>query len=665
MVVILDDVPGADDIRPALPTAGDCLILVTTRPRLQGLDNAYAMTLGVLTEDDAITLFTQTAGAERTRDGAAVATAVRLCGRLPLAIQVAAGRLRRAHSSGLADLVDELSHSRYRPGHTDLISSQVMSAFELSYEGLTHGEQRLFRQLGLSPCAGIALHAAMALDGGTLADTEAMLTALLDNHLLERATADHFRFHDLTRVYATARAAREEPEPERRKAVSRLLDYYLHTADRADRTLYPHRQRIPVSIGYAPGAAPAVDTAEAARDWLESEWRNILQAAQEAARHEWKRRCADLTHVLADFLETNGYWDEAIAAHTLALQACHDLDDSRGIARSSLELSLVSLRTGHNESAFRHAEEAARIYRSLADRRGEAAALDRIGVIHRNSGRIREALACYLDARELYLATGDLHGVSEALDHAGICYSYLGRYPEAIAHHSEALALYRGVGDRRGEAKSLSNIGGVQRDRGYHRDAMKHWQESLSICEEIGERWSLAILRHNIACIHQYKGNNEEALAGFRRALITYRDTGDLHGQANVFNEIGVTYRCMELFSEALIHHQKAESIAEEIGETCQQAVAHRGIADAQRGSGHYDEALDHYHSALRLAREIGDPSQQAKTLDGIAETMFRMGKREAARLYWRQALDLFQQLGVPEAESVRIRLQTLGGTVP
>jgi tetratricopeptide (TPR) repeat protein len=620
------------------------------------------MLLRPLSADDAIALFTITAGPERTRDNAAaVAKAVRLCGRLPLAIRVTASRFRHSRSSDLADLVDELSHSRDYPGRVDTSNPEVISAFELSYQGLSRGEQQLFRRLGLSPCPGITLHAAVALGGGGLTDTEAALTTLLDHHLLERVTATHFRFHDLTRVYATARAARDEPESQQRKVVGRLLDYYLHTADRADRMLYPYRQRIPVPISYALVAAPAIDTAEAARDWLESEWRNILQAAREAARHEWKRRCADLTHVLADFLETGGYWDEAIAAHTLALQACLDLDDTPGFAQSSLELSLISLRTGHNESALRHAEEAATVYRRLADQRGEAAALDRIGVIHRNSARFREALACHLDARDLYLETGDLHGVAETLDHAGICYSYLGRYSEAIAHHSEAIALYRGAGDRRGEAKSLNNIGGVQRDRGYHRDAMKHWQESLSICQEIGERRSLAILRHNIGCMHQYKGNYQEALAGFRRALITYRDTGDLHGQANVFNEIGATYRYLELYSEALIHHEKAKSIAEEIGETCQQAVAHRGIADAQRGSGHYDEALDHYDSALRLAREIGHPSQQAKTLDGIAETMFRTGKREAARLYWRQALDLFQQLGVPEAESVRIRLQTLG----
>jgi tetratricopeptide (TPR) repeat protein/DNA-binding SARP family transcriptional activator len=656
-VIILDDVPGSEEIRPLLPAAGDCLILVTTRRRLHGLDGADAMILEPLPESDAITLFTLTAGPDIIRDDATVAKAVRLCGLLPLAIRVTASRLRHARSSGLADLVEELARSRDRPGHADVVTPQVTSAFELSYEGLTLAQQRLFRRLGLSPCPSITLHAAVALGGGALTDTEVALTTLLDHHLLERATATHVRFHDLTRAYATIRAARDESEADRRRTVGRLLDYYVHTADRANRILHPHRRRITTPDIRVPLAVPALDTAEAARGWLESEWRNILQAARDAAKHEWKRYCADLVHLLGEFMETSGYWDEAITAHTLALQACRDLDDPQGTAQSALELSLVSLRTGHYETALRHAEEAAAIHRCLADRSGEAAALDRIGMIHRRSAHFRKALAYHVDARELYLETGDLHGVAEALCHAGSCYSRLGRYPEAITHFDEALALYRQVGDRRGEAKTLNNRGGVQRNQGYHRDAMKSLQDSLRIFQDIGGRQYLAMLRHNIGCIHQYKGHHEEALAEYRRALTTFRDTGDLRSQADVLNEIGIAYHCMELHSEALVHHHRAQSIAEEIGESHEQAVAQRGMADAYRGSGYYDEALEHYKSALRLAWEIGDPYQEAKILNGVAETMLRTSGREAARPYWRQALDLFQQLGVPEAESVRIRL--------
>jgi len=89
-----------------------------------------------------------------------------------------------------------------------------------------------------------------------------------------------------------------------------------------------------------------VGTQDDASDWLEAERRSMLQAAQHAGRHEWKRKCADLTHVLADFIDISAYWDDAIAAHTMALQASRDLAEPARIAQACLELSAVSQQTG-------------------------------------------------------------------------------------------------------------------------------------------------------------------------------------------------------------------------------------------------------------------------------------------------------------------------------
>jgi DNA-binding SARP family transcriptional activator len=659
-VVILDDTARHDQIRPLLPVAGRCLILITTRRRLPDLEGARALTLDALSIDDAITLFRKVAGQGRAHDEDEVATAVRLCGRLPLAIQLTAGRLAQDHPPRLGDLVEELSQSPARPGGTGAASPEVMSAFDLSYRALEPDHQRFFRRLGLSPCAHVSLQAAAALGGGTLAEAEKALAALLDHHLLARAPAGQLRFHDLIRGYAAVRAAREDPEPEQRQAVGRLLDYYLHTADQADRVLHPFRRRMPVSVTQPPAASPALGTQEDAAGWLESEWRNILQAAQHAGRHEWKRKCADLTHVLAGFVEIRAYWDEAIAAHTLALQACRDLADPARIAQASLELSEVSQQTGRHEATLPLAEEAAAIYRSLADRRGEAEALDQIGMAHQRAARSREALAYFHEARILYRGAADQRGVAVTLSHSGIACWHLGRYPDAMGHLRDALSLYRDVGDRRGEAKTLNNLGRMQLYFGYHREALEGYQKSLEIFSEIGGAQNEAILYHNIGSVYHYKGSYEEGLAAYRRALAIYRDIGDLPDEADVLNDIGTIYQSAECHDEALIHHQKARLIAEEIGNLSQQVIALRGIAGVRRGSGRYGEAFDHYHTALRLAREIGDPYEEAKILEGIAETTLSTQRPHAARIVFRQALDIFERLGVPEAESARIRIETM-----
>jgi DNA-binding SARP family transcriptional activator/Tfp pilus assembly protein PilF len=658
-IVVLDDAARHDQIRPLLPISGRCLILITTRRKLPDLEGARVLNLDVLPVDEAVGLFRRIAGPGATGDVEEVTSAVQLCGRLPLAIQLAAGRLAQGHPRRLADLIEELAHTPAKLGGNGPASPEVISAFDLSYRALEPDHQRFFRRLGVNPCQDFSLQGAAALGGGTLAEAEKSLAALLDHHLLVRAPAGQFRFHDLIRGYAAVRASRDDPAAEQRQAAARLLDYYLYTADQADRVLHPFRNRIPVSVSYPPATSPALGTQEDAASWLELEWRNILQAAKYAGRHEWKRQCADLTHVLAGFVEIRGYWDDAIDAQTLALQACRELADPARIARASLELSVVSQQSGRHEATLALAEEAAATYQTLADQRGLAEALDQIGLVNQRAARSREALAYFLEASTLYGNAADTHGMATALSHTGIACWHLGRYPDALTYLSEALTLHRDVGDRRGEAKMLNNLGKMQLHCGHHREALESFERSLEIFDDIGGAQNRAILYHNIGSVHHYKGSYEKGLAAYRQALAIYRDIGDLPDEADVLNDIGAIYQSAECYEEALIHYQKARSIAEEIGNLSEQVIALRGLADVRRGSGRYRDAFDDYHTALQLARQIGDPYEEAKVLEGIAEATLSTQKPFAARIIFRQALDIFERLGVPEAESARIRMET------
>jgi tetratricopeptide (TPR) repeat protein len=665
-VVILDDAARYDQIGPLLSAAGQSMILITTRRRLPDLEGAQALTLDVLPMDEAVTLFLRIAGQGRVHEGLGgrdkeeAATAVRLCGFLPLAIQLAAGRLAQDYPPRLADLVGELSQSPARLGSAGPASPEVMSAFELSYRSLEPEHQRFFRRLGLNPCPSVSLQGAAALGGNSLAETDNALTVLLDHHLIAQASVGQFRFHDLIREYAVTCATREESRPEQRQAVGRLLDYYVSAADEADRILHPFRHRLPAPARDTPSAALVLRTQQGAAEWLESEWRNILQAARYAYRHEWKQKCADLTHALAGFLDVSAYWGEAIEAHTLALQASRDAADPARIAQASLDLSEVSQQTGRHEAALPLAEAAAEIYRSLADRRGEAEALDQIGMAKGRAGRFREGLAYFREALITDPDPASKHGVARTLSHAGIVSWQLGRYPDAMDDLKEALSLYRDLADPRGQAKTLNNLGRMQLHLGYHRDALESYQKSLEIFREIGGAQNEAILYHNIGNVYHYKGSYEDGLDAYRRALATFRSIGDLPNESDVLNDIGAIYRSAECYDEALIYHEKARSIAEEIGDLSQQLTAIRGIADVRRECGRGDEALDYYDTALRMAREIGDPYQEAKVLEGIGEAILGTRRPDNARIVFRQALDIFERLGVPEAESARIRIEAM-----
>lgn len=658
-LIILDDVSNSEQIRPIVPVRGDCLIIVVSRRRRTDWPPHRLVTLHPLAADEATALMTRAIDPGAECEPGQIAKAAQLCGYLPLAIHVAAGRLRKHELSGLGELVDELAS--LSGGHRNVSETGrlIMSVFQFSYRQLVVGQQRFFRYLGISPCSEITVDMVMALTGSQADAAEDSIKALLEHHLLEHVSADRFRLHDVVRAYAASRCAEDDSEPDRRHAIGQLIDHYLNALDHANQILFtPLRETAESSV-----QAIRPESIEEARAWLEAEWHNILLIARYAERHEWKQQCADLTHGLGQFLETSGYWKDALDAHSMGLHACRELDDLPRTARAAFDLSLTSLRMGQHQMAEEHAVTAMTLYRSLRNQRGEGAALDRLGLIYWNSSRLRDALAYHQEAIDIYRGIGDISGLAGSLVHAGSVYGALGRYHEETNYLYRALALYRQIEDKRGEAITLNNIGAVQDDQGWHRDAMENYQKSLAIFRQISGKQNLALLDHNMGRVLQYKGNCEDAIVIYRRVLGTYRAIGDLQHQAMALDDIGSAFRLMESYSESLVHHEKAAQIAKEIGDICLHAAAVCGIADAHCGSGRYSAALEDYDRARRLAGEVESPYLKARALYGMAEALLRVRGQEAARIYWREALDIFAQLDLPQAAVVELRLHGLSAS--
>ncbi|WP_342217015.1 AfsR/SARP family transcriptional regulator [Nocardia brasiliensis] len=100
-LLVFDNVADADQVRPLLPGTPSCLVLITSRRRLVELEVSQTLSLDVLSPEDATALFATIVDDERVAaEPDAVAETVRLCGYLPLAIRIAAGRLRGRPGGG-------------------------------------------------------------------------------------------------------------------------------------------------------------------------------------------------------------------------------------------------------------------------------------------------------------------------------------------------------------------------------------------------------------------------------------------------------------------------------------------------------------------------------------------------------------------------------------
>ncbi|WP_460525959.1 AfsR/SARP family transcriptional regulator [Flindersiella endophytica] len=190
MLIVLDNAASEAQVRQLLPGTPGCLTLITSRRQLAGLDDAQAVFLAELPLPDAVDLFADAVGSGRQvtpADRSLVAEVVELCGRLPLAIQLAAARLRHRPGWTVAQLGDRLRQQQGRLAELEAGERSVAASFRLSYEQLDEEQRRAFRLLGLFPSADIDVGALAALAGISEQRADRLLGHLLDTTCSSRA----------------------------------------------------------------------------------------------------------------------------------------------------------------------------------------------------------------------------------------------------------------------------------------------------------------------------------------------------------------------------------------------------------------------------------------------------------------------------------------------
>jgi tetratricopeptide (TPR) repeat protein len=593
-------------------------VLITSRRRLKGLDDAYPLPLDVLPNTDATTLLRTVAGAERfSLDDPALAEITELCGRLPLALRIAGALLRHRPTwapEHLAELLRDL-HQRVHAlsdGERDL-----GAAFDLSYGALDEQLRLLFRRLGLVPGPDLDAYATAALTGTTSQTATRLLEDLVDHNLLIAHRTGRYRLHDLLRAHARA-LGDHDPAHDRQAALDRLLDYYHHTAGRADALVTPYPR--PVLEVSPPAHAPALPDQEAAWAWLRTERPNLLAALSCTTTHT-PQRSIGLTASLATLLRIDGPLTQAIILDSTVAGVAEQAGDRRGQADALTELGNVRAMTGDHLGAMRDLREALRLYQTLGERRGQATALGELGQKRFLMGDYAGGASDLQKALELHRDLGDRHGQASTLAWLGQIRQATGDYPAATGDHQEALRLYRDLGDRRGQANILIELGQIGLSTGDYPGAARDLQAALDL----------------------------------------HRDFGHQLGQASALAELGNVRRLTGDFPGAVQYLEAALELYRRLGYRGNEAWALNHYAAAIAATGNHTRALNLYLDALRLARETRQPDDEARALEGIGDWYLRTGDTEAGTTQLRLALDIFQRLTLtPDTDRVQARLTQL-----
>jgi hypothetical protein len=314
MLILCDDAGSAEQVRPLLPGARGCLVLVTARPSLMRLHLTAWLNLDVLSEAAAIALLAAGVGDDRVADELEAAGEVtRYCGRLPLALSLAAARLRSRPQWTVAELARRLSDEHRRLDELSGADNDVRASFALSYNDLDPVARSLFRGLSLLGYADFGRGAGAALLGGIdyVTAAENALDRLADVKLIEVTGPVRYRLHDLVRLYAAERLDAEVTVTARKSALRRAMEYYL----------------IRTRDNWAVLADPlsTVDARAEAESWFGRSRSSVVAAVDQAATLGETRLAQQLAEAITPYLSGHGYpVDLAAVSATAARLATGD-----------------------------------------------------------------------------------------------------------------------------------------------------------------------------------------------------------------------------------------------------------------------------------------------------------------------------------------------------
>jgi DNA-binding SARP family transcriptional activator/tetratricopeptide (TPR) repeat protein len=658
-LIVLDNAATEAQIRPLLPADAGCLVVVTSRRRLKGLDESFPLPLGVLPPSDALALLRAMIGETCVGAGELVlAQIAELCGRLPLALRIAAALVRHRPGWSVGQLAGLLRDQRTRVGVLADGDRVLGAVFDLSYRTLPEAHRLLFRRLGLVPGPEVDAYAAAALADSDAGAAAGLMEDLVDHNLLIPRAPGRYRMHDLIRLHARDLAA-GDLTADREAAVGRLLDFYRHTAGRAEDLVA--RFPGPGSAGCGPAHVPALADTDAAWAWLRAERPNLLAGMEYATAHGMPEQVVGLTAGAGSLLYVDGSWTQAIALYTAAIDVAGRLGDRSSQAHIMTLRADVLAATGDYPGALVDLQHALGLSRDLGQRGGQAGTLTRLGQVRALTGDHAGALRDLHEALELSRGRGEWLIHVNTLIILGQVRGMAGDLGGARGDLARALVLSRGLGDRRGQADALTRLGTMRQRTGDYDRAVEDLREALQLFRGLGDRRGQAIALEYLGEVRGLIGEPAAAVGDLGEALALFRHLGERFGQANTLTLLGRLRGLTGDHAGALRDLHEALELFRQTGAEVNMAWALNCYAAEIAATGDTAQALVLHHQALTAARETAQPEDEAASFEGLGVCHAHLGDTETGATHLKQALEIFRHLSMtPDADRVQTSLDNL-----
>lgn len=502
MLILLDDVNDAEQVRALLPGSSGCVVVVTSRYQLCGLvavEGARTLTLDPLDPGDARELLCRRLGDERVAaEPAAAEEIITRCARLPLALSIMAARAAarphyplRALAEELRD-PDRLLDACSDPGTT----ADIRTVFAHSYRTLSSNAATLFRMLSLRVGPDIFVRAAASLVGESVSEVRRSMAELVRSNLVVEETPCRITTHRLLTAYSTELSHEFDGASARRAALRRLLDHYVHSARAAALLVDP--LRLPIDVpDPEPGVLPEDPSVSGGMAWFMREHAALFAAVEKAIHAGFGTHAWQLCWALSDFAQRRGLIPRWQRALELTLPPVQDADDALGQAHIRIGMARALFTAG----AFGVARQQLRLALALFDHLGHRVWCARTqimaGVVLLRLRQQDDALRWLQHAYGLCVAEDDPRGQGLALAVMGRVHARAGNHEVALDHGEQALILQQQLGDRVGQAMTLVGLGRSLCRVGDCSGAADCFERALTMARDLGDRYlEVDVLRY-------------------------------------------------------------------------------------------------------------------------------------------------------------------------
>ncbi|TMR04260.1 AfsR/SARP family transcriptional regulator [Actinomadura soli] len=621
-----------------LRAAAEPRVLATSREPI-GISGERLWSVPPLDVRDAAALFADRAGlapgaAAETGQQAAIAD---ICARLdgiPLALELAATRVRALGVEGLAARLDD-RFGLLSSGARDAPARQrtLRALIDWSWEPLSEPERAVLRRLAAHP-GGCTLDAAGEVCGAGVG----VLASLVDRSLVVTGDGPRYRLLESIAAYGVERL-REAGEYE---AVRRAhAGYYTALAERADLCGPGQREALRTLRAESGNLRTALETA------VEDGAADLALRLVNAMGWAWFRwgRPGEARRAFGRALAVPG-GDPALTAvattwHTgfaMLDGDGHDRDERCRQALAAYDekdpwaewfLGFVRGGFGDLDAIEELTARALEGFRADGDTWGEAAALATRAAQALSAGDLPGAGRDGERAMELFRTAGDRWGRLQATETLGVLAEVTGDYARAARLHESGLRDAEELGLWTEASGALSRLGRVALLTGDldRADDLHERARRLAVRESHRRMENFADI--GLALAARRRGRLDEAETILRRWLDWVRDIDGAPGMAFLLAELGFVAELRADADQALGLHAEGLAAARATGNPRAIALALEGTAGALSLAGRHDEAaaaLD-AASAARDAAGAPLPAAERGDVDRI-EARLRRGRR-------------------------------------